>query len=181
MWLLAPAAVDGGIKSTTRYRKKGRAVERVAMSPDASYDSFVTPKRNRNGKKSLKARRTIRKKIQRRQHVDQPQQQQPEPSSFPDFDTTALVHTPISDMQPMTPDLSSYHSEGFSETLSISSRHATPALRPTEWQSPASVHGYPSPAYYPQSDDGFSSSFDATPNAYSMCGPYDGDFDNRNE
>ncbi|KAF3928423.1 hypothetical protein ABW20_dc0100121 [Dactylellina cionopaga] len=156
MWLLAPAAVEGGIKSTTRYRKCGNALSRSneIMTPDKSYSCYVTPKRNRTGKKyQTKARRTAKKNLHRMQHVDQQQQQ---PHEFPEFGT---VHTPI-DMPSMTPDFSPYHSsEGFSETLSTSSRHATPlmSMRNTEWQSPTSAHRQPSPYY---SDDGFNSSYD---------------------
>ncbi|KAK6496928.1 hypothetical protein TWF481_001910 [Arthrobotrys musiformis] len=182
MWLLAPAAVEGGIKSTTRYRKKGKANERVAMTPDDSYGCYVTPKRNRASKRvQTKARRprttTQMKKLQHRQHINEPQQQL-ESTSFPEYESASMVHTPVgSDGPPMTPDISSRSSEGFSETLSIGSRHATPALRGVEWQqSPTAAHGHPSPFY--MSDDGYSS-FDATP--YSAHGQgyhtYDGEFE----
>ncbi|KAF3212614.1 hypothetical protein TWF106_009728 [Orbilia oligospora] len=145
MWLLAPAAVDGGIKSTTRYRKQGKAGERVSLTPDASYSCYITPKRNRAGKRI--------------------QTKQLESTSFPEFDNTSgMVHTPVSsEGPPLTPDLSSRSSESFSETLSVGSRHATPALRGTEWhaQSPASAHGHASPFYI--SDDGFCAPFEPTP------------------
>ncbi|KAF3291812.1 hypothetical protein TWF132_006555 [Orbilia oligospora] len=153
MWLLAPAAVDGGIKSTTRYRKQGKAGERVALTPDASYSCYVTPKRNRAGKRI--------------------QTKQLESTSFPEFDNTSgMVHTPVSsEGPPLTPDLSSRSSESFSETLSVGSRHATPALRGTEWhaQSPASAHGHASPFYI--SDDGFCAPFEPT----SYYHQYDGE------
>ncbi|KAK6340103.1 hypothetical protein TWF730_001874 [Orbilia blumenaviensis] len=186
MWLLAPAAVAGGVLSTTRYRKQGTALERGNMDADTSYSCYSVPKRNRTSaskRAQTKARRTritARKTLQHEQNVNQ-LQQQPE-SPYPDFDC-AMVHTPISiDISPMTPDhdFSSYHSESFSETLSLSSRHATPAIRPTEWQSPTSAHGHTSP-YYVQSDDGLAT-YDAQ---LGNCKfgvynhPYDGDFEER--
>ncbi|EWC43559.1 hypothetical protein DRE_01446 [Drechslerella stenobrocha 248] len=158
LWLLAPAALEGGIHSTTRYRKNGSAKTRSSdvVTADVSYSSYVTPKRNRTGKKiQTKARRTAKKNLQRIQGVDQQQQQ---PHEYGDMSS---VHTPI-DMPSMTPDFSpSYQSENLSDTLSIGSRHATPALsmRNAEWQSPIAMHRQASP-YYSQSDDGFGSSYD---------------------
>ncbi|KAF3914025.1 hypothetical protein ABW21_db0209774 [Orbilia brochopaga] len=152
LWLLAPAALEGGIHSTTRYRKNGSAKTRSSdvVTADVSYSSYVTPKRNRTGKKiQTKARRTAKRNLQRMQGVDQQQQQ---PSEYADM---MSVHTPI-DMPSMTPDFSpSHYSETMSDTLSISSRHATPA----QWQSPITMHRQASP-YYSQSDDGFGSSYD---------------------
>ncbi|KAF3904502.1 hypothetical protein AA313_de0207939 [Arthrobotrys entomopaga] len=174
MWLLAPAALEGGIKSTTRYRKSGSARTRGThlMSPDNSYKCYVTPKRNRTGKKyQTKARRTAKKNLQRMQHVDQQQQTQQAPAhEYPEYST---VHTPS-----MTPDFSPYHSEGFSETLSTSSRNATPAMRGGEWQSPISAPRNVSP-FYTGSDDGFNSSYDNGLNGHGYhgyaydCKPYD--------
>ncbi|KAK6344673.1 hypothetical protein TWF718_006631 [Orbilia javanica] len=175
LWLLAPAAVESGIQSTTRYRKQGKAGERVALTPDASYSCFATPKRHRAGKKpqtkASRPRITNGKKTQRKQLVNMQPKKQLESTSFSDFECTgSVVHTPVSsDGPPMTPDLSSHSSESFSETLSISSRHATPALRPTEWQSPVSAHGHGSPMW--MSDDGFCA---FEPVSYSQ---YNGDFD----
>ncbi|RVD87063.1 uncharacterized protein DFL_005310 [Arthrobotrys flagrans] len=177
MWLLAPAAVEGGIKSTTRYRKQGKAGERVTLTPDASYSCYVTPKRNRAGKRiQTKARRsrTAINKLQHRQHIDQQPKQQLESTSFSEFDSaSSMVHTPVSsDGNPLTPDVSSRSSEGFSETLSVGSRHATPALRATEWQSPASAHGHASP-FCMSDDDGFCAPFEQT----QYYPSYDPDFD----
>ncbi|KAK6519975.1 hypothetical protein TWF506_000269, partial [Arthrobotrys conoides] len=168
MWLLAPAAVEGGIQSTTRYRKMGKAGDRVALAPNASYDCFVTPKRNRTGKriqtKASRSSRNIRsKKLQRRQHINEQPPKQLESTSFSEFDNGSMVHTPVStEGPPLTPDVSSRSSESFSETLSVGSRHTTPALRGTEWhaQSPASAHGHASPFYI--SDDGFCAPFEST-------------------
>ncbi|EPS44414.1 hypothetical protein H072_1609 [Dactylellina haptotyla CBS 200.50] len=153
MWLLAPAALEGGIKSTTRYRKSGSARTRATdkMSPDNSYKCFVTPKRNRTGKRQSKARRTAKKNLQRMQHVDKKQQSQH--SQAHEYTEFGAIHTPN-----MTPDYSPYHSEAFSEALSTSSRHTTP-MRPNEWHSPISVQRHVSP-FYAHSDDGFGSSYD---------------------
>ncbi|KAF3935343.1 hypothetical protein ABW19_dt0208679 [Dactylella cylindrospora] len=151
MWLLAPAALQGGIKSTTRYRKSGPAKNRPGLieNADKSYHDYVTPKRLRAGKRiQTKARRTAKKNLQRMQQVDQ---QQPQ-----DYTDSHGIHTPL-----MTPDYSPYPSDNFSETLSSSSRHATPSMpihTPSEWQSPTPIaHHISSPgAYYSHSDDGFS-------------------------
>ncbi|KAK6338773.1 hypothetical protein TWF696_009584 [Orbilia brochopaga] len=154
LWLLAPAALEGGIHSTTRYRKNGSAKTRSSdvVSADVSYSSYVTPKRNRTGKKI-----------------------QTKPAEYADM---MSVHTPI-DMPSMTPDFSpSHYSETMSDTLSISSRHATPA----QWQSPITMHRQASP-YYSQSDDGFGSSYDNSmghgfANYGYECKPHHGHEDN---